>query len=78
MSEESKVVAPARVTDPVEQLFDAMLPGFFRPVNLPSGMARPNVAYIDVIDRDNEIVIKAEVAGVDKDHLDIQVHGNQV
>lgn len=79
MSEDNKVVnAPARAVDPVEQLFDAMLPGFFRPVNLSAGMSRPNVAHIDVIDRDNEIVIKAEVAGVDKDHLDIQVHGNQV
>ena len=31
-----------------------------------------------MIDRDNEIVIKAEVPGMIKDLLDVQVHGNQV
>jgi HSP20 family protein len=76
MSQE-KTPAPVQVLDPVEQIFDAVLPGFFRPMQGAAG-ARPNVAHIDVIDRDNEIVVKAEVAGVDKDKLDIQVHGNQV
>ncbi len=70
--------SPVRVTDPMEQLFDAVLPGFFRPMQAASGSARPGIAHIDVIDRDTEIVVKAEVAGVDKDRLDIQVHGNQV
>ena len=80
MSQEKAVShQPVRVADPVEQIFDAVLPGFFRPLQ-GGGSAgpRPNVAHIDVIDRDNEIVVKAEVAGVEKDKLDIQVHGNQV
>lgn len=76
MSQE-KNPAPVQVLDPVEQIFDAVLPGFFRPVQGAAG-TRPNIAHIDVIDRDNEIVVKAELAGVDKDKLDIQVHGNQV
>lgn len=66
------------ITDPVEQIFDAVLPGFFRPMQGSNASMRPHVAHIDVIDRDHEIVVKAEVAGVDKDKLDIQVHGNQV
>ena len=79
MSQEKAVSHQSvRVTDPVEQIFDAVLPGFFRPVQGGGASPRPSVAHIDVIDRDNEIVVKAEVAGVDKDKLDIQVHGNQV
>jgi HSP20 family protein len=66
------------ITDPVEQIFDAVLPGFFRPMHGSNVSMRPHVAHIDVIDRDHEIVVKAEVAGIDKDKLDIQVHGNQV
>ena len=78
MSEKAISNPSVRVADPVEQLFDAVLPGFFRPLQGSVGSARPNVAHLDVIDRDNEIVVKAEIAGVDKDKLDIQVHGNQV
>ncbi|MEY2343285.1 Hsp20/alpha crystallin family protein [Acidithiobacillus sp. IBUN Pt1247-S3] len=67
-----------RVADPVEQILDTMLPGFFRPMQGSAMALQPNVAHIDVIDRSNEIVVKAEVAGVDKDKLDIQIHGNQL
>ncbi|MCE5394385.1 MAG: Hsp20/alpha crystallin family protein [Acidithiobacillus sp.] len=78
MSQET-VNAPVQVLDPMEQIFDAVLPGFFRPLQGGGAAApRPNIAHLDVIDRDNEIVVKAEIAGVDKDKLDIQVHGNQV
>ncbi|MBU2754610.1 Hsp20/alpha crystallin family protein [Acidithiobacillus sp. CV18-2] len=78
MSEKAVSNPSVRVADPVEQIFDAVLPGFFRPLQGSTAAARPNVAHLDVIDRDNEIVVKAEIAGVDKDKLDIQVHGNQV
>ncbi len=79
MAQEKAVSSgPVRVVDPMEQLFDAVLPGFFRPMQAASGSTRPSIAHIDVIDRDTEIVVKAEVAGVDRDKLDIQVHGNQV
>ncbi len=66
MSQEN-VNAPVQVLDPMEQIFDAVLPGFFRPLQGGNAAApRPNIAHLDVIDRDNEIVVKAEIAGVDK------------
>lgn len=74
------VTPSVRSVDPLEQFFDSVLPGVFRSVNNHSGnvQARSSMASIDVLDRDNEIVILAEVAGMDKEKLDVQVHGNQV
>ncbi|PKY09506.1 heat-shock protein Hsp20 [Acidithiobacillus marinus] len=69
-----------RSVDPVEQFFDSLLPGVFRQVNNgnQTAAARAHIARIDILDRDNEIVIRAEVPGMDKEKLDVQVHGNQV
>ncbi|WP_414040511.1 Hsp20/alpha crystallin family protein [Acidithiobacillus sp. M4-SHS-6] len=81
VEENVKSTTPAmRSVDPVEQFFDSLLPGVFRPVNIGSqgAVGRGSIAHIDVLDRDNEIVIRAEVPGMDKDKLDVQVHGNQV
>ena len=80
VDEKTKSVAqPVRSVDPLEQFFDSVLPNVFRSsVQASNGAPRAHIAHIDVIDRDNEIVIKAEVPGMNKDLLDVQVHGNQV
>ena len=77
MANEKSMVQTVRSGDPVEQVFEMLLPGVFRPMSL-GGESAPHIVHIDVIDRENEIVIRAEVSGVDKDKLDVQVHGNQV
>lgn len=80
VDEKNSSVQSVRSVDPVEQFFDSLLPGVFRPVNNgnQNGSLRAHIAHIDVLDRDNEIVIRAEVPGMDKEKLDVQVHGNQV
>jgi Molecular chaperone (small heat shock protein) len=80
VDEKNSSVQSVRSVDPVEQFFDSLIPGVFRPVSssLQSVAVRANIAHIDVMDRDNEIVIRAEVPGMDKEKLDVQVHGNQV
>lgn len=68
-----------------DRLFDEFLPrSFFRP--LRSELANwPNVSQleaklprVDVVDRDGEIAVRAELPGVDKKDLDITVAENTV
>lgn len=75
--------APARALSPFEEMdrmFDHFLRrGWMRPWRFewPSfpEMALPEmkVPKVDVVDRENEIVVKAEVPGVDKKDIDISV-----
>lgn len=80
---------PVRALNPFEEMdrfFESRFPsGWMRPfhwtlpswseVNAPFEGKMPNV---DVIDRENEIVVKAELPGVDKKDLDISVTKNTV
>lgn len=77
----------AHVLSPFEEmdrLFDSYFSrGWLRPFQFPSlsKMAAPfegRTPNIDLIDRDNEFVIKAELPGVDKKDLDISVSQNSV
>ncbi|MBU2752127.1 Hsp20/alpha crystallin family protein, partial [Acidithiobacillus thiooxidans] len=70
-------VMDVRPTDPLEGVLDTFMPGFFSPASLRR-QSYPQVANIDVIDRDDAFILKAEIPGVEKNDLDIQVHGNQV
>jgi HSP20 family protein len=84
-----KADAPGRALSPFEEMdrmFAAMMPRAWRqPMRWewPS-MAEMTQAFegrmpkVDVIDRDNEVVVKAEVPGVRKDDLDISVTDNSV
>jgi HSP20 family protein len=61
----------ARLHGEMDDLFDS----FFR------GLERPFAGYkawpaIDVAEKDNEIVVKAEVPGCKADDIDISVYGN--
>ena len=79
-------VQPARATavspfEEIEQLFDDFVSrgGWLQPLlrrglaelDMPFGARAPKV---DVIDRDDEVVVKAELPGVDKDHLDVSIN----
>ncbi len=87
--QEVQKVQPAHPLSPfdeMERFFESRFPrGWLRPfdVEWPSwtGKAAPfegKTPSVDVIDRDNEIVVKAELPGVDKKDLDISVTRNTV
>src|SRR5487761_627648 len=51
--------------------FDNLFEGFFRPVRRGSEPARGLVPPMDIVERENEYVIRAEMPGVSKDHIDV-------
>ncbi len=81
--------APVRVLDPVDEIerfLEAWVPlGWTRP--LAQGrqfwnefqarfeLKPPNV---DILDRDEEVVVRAEIPGVDKKDLDISINGRSI
>ena len=82
-------VQPARMLSPfeeMERLFESSFPrGWLRPHRWgwPSWGELPapfegKTPSVDVIDRENEVVVKAELPGVDKKDLDISVTNNTV
>lgn len=87
--QEVKKVEPARALNPFEEMdkfFESHFPsGWMRPFDWPrmpwGELAAPfegKTPNVDVIDRENEVVVKAELPGVAKDDLDISVSKNTV
>lgn len=92
-SKDVQATRSARALNPYEEMdriFDRMFEGFFprgwmRPfqrewpswgeMTAPKEMKVPKV---DVIDRDDEVLVRAEVPGVNKDDLDVSVSDNAV
>lgn len=82
--EETKAV-PARAVSPfdeIDRLFESLFPrGWIRPLRWewPSW---PEIEWrvpkVDVIDRDAEVVVKAEVPGVDKKDIEVTTTDNTV
>ena len=76
--------------DEMERMMDRMLGGFFpRPWLHPLRWERPRWAelpalyegkwpHVDVIDREDEVIVRAELPGVDKKDLDVSVGDNAV
>ncbi len=81
--------APSRTLSPFEEmdrLFESFLPrGWLRPMRWewPSmgELAAPfegRLPKVDVVDRDSDILVRAELPGVDKKDLDISITDNTV
>ena len=76
--------ARARVLRPhedIERLFDDFFPrGWLRPFRferlLPELGWEGAIHKLDVVDRDDEILVRAEVPGVNKEDLEVAVTGN--
>jgi HSP20 family protein len=71
--------------DDVDRLFDALMTRpWLRPASLEwpewaqTSLAQLKAPKVDVIDRDSEVLVRAEVPGVDKKDLDISVAENAV
>ncbi len=77
---------PARVVSPLEDIdrfFDQLLPRNWmqrweRPLFGELATLEAHLPRLDVIDRDNEVVIKAEVPGVKKEDIQISLSGNRM
>ncbi|GAB4365932.1 MAG: Hsp20/alpha crystallin family protein [Methylohalobius crimeensis] len=82
-----KKVTPSRALSPFEEMelwFEEFFPKrWMQRWGMPSWEEFPrlmerNVPRVDVIDRDDEVVVRAEVPGVKKEDLDISVTENSV
>jgi HSP20 family protein len=88
-TQEIQKAEPAHVMSPFEEMdrfFESRFPtGWLRSFNWPSpGWSELSAPFegktpkVDIIERDNEILVKAELPGVDKKDLDISVTKNSV
>ena len=89
-SGKAKKVAPVRALstlDDIERLFENWVPAsWLRPLSRERrsllsafpGQLELKAPSVDVIDRDSEIVVRAEIPGVDKKDLDISVNGRSL
>jgi HSP20 family protein len=77
--------APARLVSPFEEM-DRLFDEFFgrgwlrpfrweRPLLADIGLAAPKV---DVVDRDEEVLVRAEVPGVNKEDIEVSISGNML
>ena len=82
-------VEPARMPAPfgdMEQLFDNLFKrGWLRPFGWDRprggelrGPLEERMPKVDIIDREDQVVVRAEVPGVNKDDLDVSVSDNAV
>jgi len=86
---ESRKTTPARAANPFEEM-ERMFGGMFprvrvRPLDWewPSwgemtSLAEARTPRLDIIERDNEVVVRAEFAGVDKKDIDVSVTDNSI
>ena len=74
--------SPPRMISPFEdfdQFFEQIVPrGWLRSMGWPRARAQAPVFVpsVDVIDRDDEVVVKAEVPGVKKEEIHVSLTGN--
>lgn len=76
---------PLSILDEMDRMMDRLFRGsFLRPWRWEprwSEMAQPfeaRLPSVDIIDRDNEVLVRAELPGVDKKDLDVSVTENTV
>ena len=86
---ELQEATPMRVVSPfdeMDRLFDRLLArrGWMRPwrADWPAlgdaGWVEPRLPRIDIVDREDDIVVRAEVPGIEKKELDISVGEDSV
>ena len=65
--------------DPFGDVFDDLLKGFFvRPVAYEGQAAAPGRIKIDVTEKDGAYVVHAEIPGVKKEDIQVNIEGDQV
>jgi HSP20 family protein len=82
-TQEIQKAAPTRALSPFEEM-DRMFDGFFRrgvmrpwrfewPTFPEMALPEMKIPKVDVVDRETEVLVKAEIPGVDKKDIDISV-----
>lgn len=61
----------------MNRMFDE-LPEYFEPTDLPAPQDMAQVPYVDVIDRNGEVIVTADLPGVDKNDIQINIRGNML
>lgn len=56
---------------PLNDDLDTLFEGFFRPLRRSQDLAEPMIPAIDVTERENDYVVRADMPGVNKDNIDI-------
>jgi HSP20 family protein len=75
---ELQEATPMRVVSPfdeMDRLFDRLIA---RPSLGDAGWVEPRLPRIDIVDREDDIVVRAEVPGIEKKELDISVGEDSV
>lgn len=73
-----------RPFDEMEKMFDEFMSrNWLHPMRYPSWSHLPEpfqgrMPHVDIIDRDNEIIVKAELPGVEKEDLDISLSDQSI
>jgi HSP20 family protein len=63
---------------PMDEAFDELVRGFFvRPMNLEGSQA-PVQFRVDVTEKENAYIVRAEIPGVRKEDINISIEGDQV
>jgi len=82
--QEMKKARPAHVPNPfeeMERMFDQYLHGgWLHPWSVFREAALPDIRFpkVDVVDREDEVVVKAEIPGVDKKDINVTVGDDSV
>ena len=69
--------SPIRELEDMRRNLDKLFGEFVEPVTrtqmLPKGEAGPLIPSVDIYDRKGEIVVKADLPGVEKEHIDLTI-----
>lgn len=63
--------------DSIDDRFDDLLRGFFRPVSVAGNGGKPAIK-VDVTEDEKAYTVQADIPGVDKNDINVAIDGNQV
>ena len=66
-----------RMQHKMSRMFDE-LPEYFEPTDVSAPQDLAQVPYVDVIDRNGEVIVTADLPGVDKNDIQINIRGNML
>lgn len=70
---------PFDITRPIDEAFDNLFQGFFRPiVRGEAQAAQPRQIKLDVTENDQAYIVHAEIPGVKKEDIQVSIDGSQV
>ena len=77
-SDQSETSRMLSLRDEIDRLFDAFVREPFAGIDWPFGLAGRWTPAMDIAENDTEIIIRAELPGIDPKDIDISVSGNEL